>query len=213
MTMRSSEYLGDNGRGDHLTFADLRAANLTRHKRYYAEGQEPWGLCDWMVAIGGEVGEADNLVKKLNRARAGMAGNKVGEADLIAALGDELADVVIYLDIVLSTLDEPLMPPPWPGSADAASFAVLRRPPPPWVTLSMAGCRLLSRAGRMAEAALDLATPDGLTETADFVRWSTGLLHAVADLAVKCHVDLGSAVVRKFNATSEALGFPERLAS
>lgn len=60
-----------------------------------------WSLSDWMTATLGELGEAANVVKKLNRIRDGLAGNKEGvtEQTLRADLADEIADTFIYLSL------------------------------------------------------------------------------------------------------------------
>jgi NTP pyrophosphatase (non-canonical NTP hydrolase) len=63
-----------------------------------------WSLSDWMTAITGEVGEAANIVKKLNRVRDGIAGNSETEAELKAKLARELADVFVYLDLTFQRL-------------------------------------------------------------------------------------------------------------
>lgn len=60
-----------------------------------------WSLSDWMTATMGELGEAANVLKKLNRARDGVT--NVGDppvANLQAQLADELADTFIYLDLL-----------------------------------------------------------------------------------------------------------------
>jgi NTP pyrophosphatase (non-canonical NTP hydrolase) len=59
-----------------------------------------WSLSDWMTATAGELGEAANIIKKLNRVRDGIPGNRETEAELRAALADEIADVAIYLDLL-----------------------------------------------------------------------------------------------------------------
>src|SRR5438105_12151456 len=59
-----------------------------------------WSVSDWMNALAGEVGEAANVVKKLNRVRDGIPGNKETKEELDYALGDELADIAIYLDLL-----------------------------------------------------------------------------------------------------------------
>lgn len=59
-----------------------------------------WSLSDWFTATAGELGEAGNVIKKLNRVRDGIPGNKVPAAVLHIALGEELADVAIYLDLL-----------------------------------------------------------------------------------------------------------------
>jgi len=82
-----------------LTFADLRAANLARCARWHPGGVEDWSLADWSAAVTGEWGEANDLVKKLNRVRDGLIGNKESEAELRANLADEIADTLIYLDL------------------------------------------------------------------------------------------------------------------
>ena len=59
-----------------------------------------WTLSDWMTAAMGELGEAANIAKKLNRVRDGIPGNSETEEELHAALADELADTFIYLDLM-----------------------------------------------------------------------------------------------------------------
>lgn len=59
-----------------------------------------WSLSDWFTATMGELGEAANVAKKLNRARDGIAGNEESVVDLRAALADEIADTFIYLDLL-----------------------------------------------------------------------------------------------------------------
>ena len=65
---------------------------------------EAWSTSDWMVAMMGEAGEACNIVKKLNRARDGIPGNKETVGELRDMLRRELADVYIYLNLVCLSL-------------------------------------------------------------------------------------------------------------
>ncbi len=64
-----------------LTFARFAAVN--RHRSESPKGfNSPlgaWSLSDWMTATLGELGEAANVVKKLNRHRDGMPGNKLSK--------------------------------------------------------------------------------------------------------------------------------------
>lgn len=53
-----------------------------------------------MTAVAGELGEAANVVKKLNRVRDGIPGNTETESQLRSALADEVADTFIYLDLL-----------------------------------------------------------------------------------------------------------------
>jgi NTP pyrophosphatase (non-canonical NTP hydrolase) len=63
-----------------------------------------WSLSDWMTAIMGELGEAANVAKKLNRVRDGIRGNKETTEELEDKLARELADVFIYLDLTFQRL-------------------------------------------------------------------------------------------------------------
>lgn len=61
---------------------------------------DSWSLSDWMTAVVGELGESANNIKKLNRVRDGVRGNSETPEQLKANLADELADTVIYLDLL-----------------------------------------------------------------------------------------------------------------
>ncbi len=61
---------------------------------------EDWSLSDWFTAAVGELGEAANVAKKLNRYRDGINGNTQSEAELRVQLARELADTVTYLDLL-----------------------------------------------------------------------------------------------------------------
>lgn len=63
-----------------------------------------WSTSDWFVAVLGELGEAANVAKKLNRVRDNIGGNKEGVAELEKKLKDELADTYIYLDLLCQSL-------------------------------------------------------------------------------------------------------------
>lgn len=88
---------------DALTFDQLREVNGTRCLRWHPQGITSWSQSDWAVAIAGEAGEMCNVVKKLNRLRDGLVGNHGDDESrtaLVAKLGKELADVVIYCDLL-----------------------------------------------------------------------------------------------------------------
>src|SRR5262245_29322522 len=83
-------------------FQDL---NAKRCQRWHPI--EGWDISEWLVALGGELGEAMNVAKKLNRIRDGMK-TRPEEADayiLKGRLVAELADVYIYLDLIFSYLE------------------------------------------------------------------------------------------------------------
>jgi NTP pyrophosphatase (non-canonical NTP hydrolase) len=87
-----------------LSFARLREVSWGRAKQWHAG--KPWSASDWMTALVGELGEAANVIKKLNRIRDGLPGNKPGvtEASLRAHLAEELADTQIYLDLLAAAV-------------------------------------------------------------------------------------------------------------
>lgn len=81
-----------------LEFKQLRDVNLARCRRWHNEGS--WSLSDWAVATAGELGEALNVIKKLNRFRDGISGNSEERQKLERQLAEELADTAIYLDLL-----------------------------------------------------------------------------------------------------------------
>ena len=75
-----------------LTFNALREANLKRLAHSEPDGSD-WGLAQWSNATLGELGEAANIIKKIDR----------GDMTLDEArplLAKELADTQTYLDIL-----------------------------------------------------------------------------------------------------------------
>jgi len=72
-----------------LTFHALRQANVERCNDVF-HNLDDWSLTDWATAMAGECGEACNLIKKIRR----------GESIEISELGKELADIVIYADLL-----------------------------------------------------------------------------------------------------------------
>lgn len=74
----------------------LRIANLERAKEW-----DPNNLLDSSFfgnELGGEVGEAQNVIKKLERERLDIKGSR----DTVEHLAEELADVIIVIDIIAS---------------------------------------------------------------------------------------------------------------
>lgn len=84
-----------------LSFDQLRQANLRRCEAVFHR-VEDWSPCDWATALAGECGEACNLIKKYRRLDgADSDKDTVHErARLIDAIGKELADTVIYADLL-----------------------------------------------------------------------------------------------------------------
>jgi len=82
----------------HINFADLRIANEVR--------QQEWDVGNQLTLsyrgneLAGEVGEACNVLKKLERERLGIRGSRASLEDA----ADELADVVICVDLIAMSL-------------------------------------------------------------------------------------------------------------
>jgi len=89
-----------------MTFGEFSQANRARceHPQGFNHPLANWSTSDWMTATMGEVGEAANVVKKLNRYRDGVPGNKLSEAELRDQLRKELGDVFVYLDLMAQSL-------------------------------------------------------------------------------------------------------------
>lgn len=121
-----------NAIGEHippLTFAEVRATNATRSARWHPPDSTSWVGADWSNAMVGEVGEladafdaltahrlmnrvtaaagkAANDVKKLRRAETGARGEFDPDEDTLRGqLADEIADVVLYLDLLARHYD------------------------------------------------------------------------------------------------------------
>jgi NTP pyrophosphatase (non-canonical NTP hydrolase) len=90
-----------------LQFSDLSNANRLRLPLFKTKNgrlahSEPdgsdWSIAEWTNAVAGEVGEACNIAKKIVR------GDYADDPELgLGLLLDELADVIIYCDIIIAT--------------------------------------------------------------------------------------------------------------
>jgi NTP pyrophosphatase (non-canonical NTP hydrolase) len=90
-----------------MTFGQFSEANRARCEspQGFKHPLNGWSTSDWITATMGELGEAANVVKKLNRYRDGVPGNKVSEAEeLRDQLRKELGDVFVYLDLMAQSL-------------------------------------------------------------------------------------------------------------
>lgn len=94
-----------------LTFGDLRIANTNRQKEWEA-GKDIFSLSYLGNAMAGECGEACNVIKKLERERLGARGRRATPEQL----AEELADVVIYVDLIARRMNVDL------GEAVRAKF-------------------------------------------------------------------------------------------
>lgn len=88
---------------EDLTLHQLRNANVERCEGAF-HPIEAWSLTDWACAAAGEMGETCNVVKKLRRLDINSGFSRQTEQwdphGLFTDLGDEIADTVIYLDLL-----------------------------------------------------------------------------------------------------------------
>lgn len=77
-----------------LSFHDLRHANIRRDAEWDPSNTVTPAYRG--VELAGEVGEACNIIKKLERARLGIVGSRSSETEL----AQELADVLICVDLI-----------------------------------------------------------------------------------------------------------------
>lgn len=105
-TISEAEVEALRERANQITFEDFSRANLARcvAPDGFRHPLDSWSLSDWFLAAVGELGEAANVAKKLNRCRDGIAGNKETEDDLRAKLRREIGDTGVYLDLLCQYL-------------------------------------------------------------------------------------------------------------
>ncbi len=89
-----------------LTFDELKEANLTRCNVSFNHDIYSWSVAEWTNALAGEAGEAANFGKKI--IRKGTAFEELNDDELTESLGRELADVVIYADLVAQRIGKDL---------------------------------------------------------------------------------------------------------
>lgn len=89
-----------------LTFRRLSETNGRRLTRWHPPTSTPWSLADWANAMQGEAGEAGNWIKKLRRYETYVLNDPTGRTQqmLAAAAGLEIADTVIYADLLAQEL-------------------------------------------------------------------------------------------------------------
>lgn len=90
-----------------ITIQEFSRANVIRCTAPdgFNHSLNSWSPSDWITAALGELGEAANKVKKLNRIRDNIK-NKKGETidELIDGIKQELCDTVIYIDLMLQAM-------------------------------------------------------------------------------------------------------------
>lgn len=88
-----------------LTFQNLRDKNVPRCEQVFHR-LDNWSPTDWACAMAGEAGEACNVAKKMKRLVEGSntAKDPQSYAEFCVLMAEELADVVIYADLLAARL-------------------------------------------------------------------------------------------------------------
>lgn len=167
----------------------LRAASIARNMEWENK-TAPFTGVFWVNELSGEVGEACNIMKKLDRERLGV----VGSRGSLGALQEELADVIICCDLLAMHYQCSIAEAVWRDHARIA----------PVTDFSRLGAQLAARSGRCCHAVL------GGLETMLPITISEVVQHTkrIADLL---GIDLAHQVSLKFNMTSEKVGLKTRL--
>lgn len=81
----------------------LRAASTSRRDDWHHDMK--WNVMEWGCAMAGEAGEACNVAKKIRRVQQGIQKRKEeglpASLDILRAkLAEEIADTIIYLDLM-----------------------------------------------------------------------------------------------------------------
>lgn len=80
------------GYGNGLSFSNLREYNADRLEQAF-DGHPDWSLGDWVCAVTGELGEAANVIKKVQRGDFTLD-------EARAEIAEEIADTITYLDLL-----------------------------------------------------------------------------------------------------------------
>lgn len=163
----------------------LHKANVARDKEWNPDSV--CGLDFWAVELAGEVGEACNIIKKLERERLRMRGSRATVQDL----ADELSDVIIVTDLMachIKALANPTEKLVWMKNRSLAAL----------------GANMAAAAGMVCHVCLD-------TNKTQLVSLMCILIQRTDLIARSQKIDLDAAVKTKFNKTSKKYGLTVRM--
>ena len=175
-----------------IDFAALRTANNARQVEWPVN--EEADLEFRALEVADEAGEVIGAVKKLLRARRGIAGSTLD----VQAVADEIGDTIVSLDLLANQLGLDLIAPVQSPNSSL---------PLPRLTL-----RLHTVSGDLTCAMEDFlneaAGEEGNYYLAEFM---ASIVFWLTCIAADLNIDPGKAVIEKFNKTSEKYGLATRL--
>lgn len=161
-----------------LTFKQLREANIERVKLY--PSKFPMDANFYKLALYGEVGELCNFIKKEHR----------DGKDYTKEIAKEIADIVIYTDLLVYTLGRAhLRHSPPASSFNELKIVPFENAPPGTIELSVA----------IAEMATSIGFGSAYVEV---------FLRGLCRLAKRKKIDINEAIIDKFNEVSNKIGVP-----
>lgn len=166
-----------------MEYASLRVANTHRQQEWDRNNvvNAPWRYNE----LAGEVGELCNVLKKLQRERAGIDGSRT----TVEELQEEIADVVICCDLLLMHFDY---------FVEIVYRHDLPNPNAP-EDFNEAGARLAVQLGRIGHWLNNTSIRNVAQHVLDMVA-------ILDDIAFAYSIDLPKAVALKFNKTSDKVG-------
>jgi len=182
---------------DMKAFSDENVARCTAPNGFN-HPLDSWTLSDWMVATMGELGEAANVLKKLNRVRDGIPGNSETPEQLKAMFADELADTYIYLDLMARAAGQEIV---WRGVTETPNDLPMSE--------------RMSYAIAMLGHAASLLTYRRVTKNdhpafREYLLEFCGMIEIVA---LAASIDFPKAIRDKFDRTSAKIGYVRIAAS
>ncbi len=202
------------------TLDRLRAANIRRLPLFKNRRGEPahsqsdgsdWSLAEWTNAVAGEVGEACNLAKKLQRGDFGPFASP-GYNATCGELAHELADVVIYADIACFRAGGSLR-------EEIAKMRHLELQDRKSNNIAEMTNRIASKIGSACEIADGLTRGDlGAPGSEHYtnacrvlIRWLAAVALTAESASEVAGRSLNAAIIEKFNIVSDRVGCEVRL--
>jgi len=169
-----------------MNMLELHKANFARQKEWdSSDAKTDLDFCS--VELAGEVGEACNIIKKIERERLGMRGSRATLEDL----ADELGDVIICCDLMALHIG---------GIADPKTKIIWMRNK----SLARLGSEMAAAAGMVCHAA-------STGNTKAVIQLLEVLIQRTDLIARSKNLDLDGLVKHKFNATSEKYNLHTRM--
>ncbi|MDA4845254.1 MazG nucleotide pyrophosphohydrolase domain-containing protein [Hoeflea poritis] len=87
---------------ENLTFEQFSSANRARCEAEDGFNHQlaDWTPSEWLAACVGELGEVAHVVKTIIRQRDNLVSSEIEDIELKRMLAEEIADTVIYLDLL-----------------------------------------------------------------------------------------------------------------